>query len=278
MKLSFSTLGCPNWDLDTVIKKAKDYGFNGTEIRGIKDQLDVTQLYEFTTKAKQTKQKINEAGIEIICFSSSIRMAEPDKSKRSEHLDELKRYVELCENFETPYIRIFGGEVGEHSWSQAIDEATETLDKMIEIIKDFNAKIVIETHDDWIAADHFEALMKRVNSDKVGILWDVNHPFMFIGEDPEKTLEKVGKWIYHTHWKDSKIAIDTVMGFEPCLMGEGDLPHKQIYSVLEKGRYDGYLSLEWEKRWHTELPDPEIAFPQYFNYMNNLMNPIKQSK
>ena len=272
MKLSFSTLGCPNWDMDTIIKKAKAYGFDGVEIRGIRDQLDVTTHPEFTTHARVTQQKFSEAGIEIACFSSSVRMAEPDKSKRDEHLDELKRYAEACENFNTPYIRIFGGEVDEQSWEEAIDEAAETLKKMIEIVKDFNAKIVIETHDDWMAAEHFKALMEKVNSDKVGILWDVNHPFMFIGEDPEETWEKVGKWIYHTHWKDSKIAIDTVLGFEPCLMGEGDLPHRQIFDVLKKGRYDGYLSLEWEKRWHPELPDPEIAFPQYFRYMKNLMN------
>jgi sugar phosphate isomerase/epimerase len=123
-----------------------------------------------------------------------------------------------------------------------------------------------------MAADHFKALMEKVNSEKVGILWDVNHPFMFIGEAPEETWEKTGKWIDHTHWKDSKIAIDTVMGFEPCLMGDGDLPHEQIYSVLEKGGYDGYFSLEWEKRWHPELPDPEIAFPQYVEYMKRLIN------
>jgi len=272
MKLSFSTLGCPNWDLDTVIKKAKEYGFDGIEIRGIKDQLDVSVLPEFTTRARETRDKFGDAEIEIICFSSSIRMAEPDQSKRGEHLEELKRYVELCDNFSTPFIRIFGGEIGDLSWDQAIEEAAEILEKMIEIIKDVHAKIVIETHDDWMAADHFKVLMEQVNSDKAGILWDVNHPFMFIGENPEETWEKVGKWIYHTHWKDSKIAVDTVMGFEPCLMGEGDLPHEQIYSLLEKGGYDGFLSLEWEKRWHPDLPDPEIAFPQYVEYMNKLMD------
>jgi len=272
MKLSFSTLGCPNWDLNQVIKNAKNYGFDGVEIRGIKDQLDVSKLPEFTIRAGEIREKFGDAEIEIICFSSSIRMAEPDKSKRNKHFDELKRYAELCYNFDTPFIRIFGGEIGELSWEKAIEEAAETLTKMIEIIKDVDSKIVIETHDDWMAADHFKALMEKAYSEKVGVLWDVNHPFMFIGEDPEETWEKVGKWIYHTHWKDSKIAIDTVMGFEPCLMGEGDLPHEQIYNELKKGGYDGYLSLEWEKRWHQELPDPEIAFPQYFSYMKNLMD------
>ncbi len=272
MKLSFSTLGCPSWDLDTIIRKANEYNFDGVEIRGIRDQLDVSRLPEFTRLANQTWRQFSDDCIEIACFSSSIHMAEPDQSKRAEHLEKLKRYAELCEQFETPFIRIFGGQIGDLSWEQAIDEAVETLEKMIKIIRYFDAKIVIETHDDWMTADHFKVLMEQVNSDKAGILWDVNHPFMFIGEAPEETWEKVGKWIYHTHWKDSKIAIDTVMGFEPCVMGQGDLPHEQIYDVLKNDGYDGYLSLEWEKRWHPELPDPEMAFPQYVTYMKKLIN------
>jgi sugar phosphate isomerase/epimerase len=272
MKLSFSTLGCPNWDLDTIIKKAKEYGFNGVEIRGIKDELDVTKLPEFRTRASETREEFIDAGIELVCFASSICMSEPDKSKRDQHLEELKRYAERCDKFNVPFIRIFGGAIAELSWDQAIVEASVSLIKMILILEDLDTKIVIETHDDWMAADHFKALMEGVNSDKIGVLWDVNHPFMFIGEDPEETWEKVGNWIYHTHWKDSKIEVDTVMGFQPCLMGEGELPHKQIYSVLEKGGYHGYLSLEWEKRWHPELPDPEVAFPRYLDYMKKLMN------
>ena len=271
MNLSFSTLGCPNWDLDTVIQNARAYGFDGVEIRGIKDLLDVTKLPEFAKHFRETRDKFGDADIEIICFSSSIRMAEPDRSKQPEHLDELKRYVELCYNFETPFIRIFGGEIENKPWNQAIDEAAKALDSMIKILDDVDCKIVIETHDDWMAADHFKALMEKMNSEKVGVLWDVNHPFMFIREAPADTWEKVGNWIYHTHWKDSKIAPGTVHGFGPCLMGEGDLPHEQIYDVLMNGGYQGYFSLEWEKRWHPELPDPEIAFPQYVEYMKQLM-------
>ncbi len=272
MKLSFSTLGCPNWNLDTIIKNAKAYGFSGVEIRGIRDQLDITQLPEFRIRANETRDKFLDAEIELVCFATSIRMSEPDRSKRAEHLEELKRYVDRCDKFNTPFIRIFGGAIGELSWEQAIEAATITLYQMIEIVNGLTTKIIVETHDDWMAADHFKALMESMNSDKIGILWDVNHPYMFIGEDPAETWQKTGQWIYHTHWKDSKIAIDTVMGFEPCLMGEGDLPHEQIYDVLKQGGYDGYLSFEWEKRWHPELPDPEIAFPHYVSYMQKLMN------
>ncbi|MFZ5515634.1 MAG: sugar phosphate isomerase/epimerase family protein [Candidatus Zhuqueibacterota bacterium] len=271
MKLAFSTLGCPAWDLDMILRNAAHMGFDGVELRGLGQTLDITSLPEFTRDREMTRRKFADAGIDVVCLSSSVRMSEPDGKKRAEHLDELKRYAELCAVFGTPNIRVFGGEVGEQPWEQAIDEAAGTLEKMIVAISDFPARIIVETHDDWQKGAHFHQLMKLVNSDKAGILWDVNHPFMFIGEDPFETWAQAGPWIHHTHWKDSKIVVDTVMGFEPCLMGEGDLPHDMIYEVLRRGGYAGYLSLEWEKRWHPDLPDPEIAFPQFIQYMKKLM-------
>ena len=72
VKLSFSTLGCPDWDLITVISKAAEYGFDGIEIRGILQELDVTKLRTFTTDAKDTRLRLEDAGIELICFSSSV--------------------------------------------------------------------------------------------------------------------------------------------------------------------------------------------------------------
>lgn len=33
--------------------------------------------------------------------------------------------------------------------------------------------------------------------------------------------------------------------------------------LLQSGGFDGWINLEWEKRWAPELAEPEIVFPQY---------------
>lgn len=35
MKLSFSTLGCPDFDWSDIYSLAKDFGFSGIELRGL---------------------------------------------------------------------------------------------------------------------------------------------------------------------------------------------------------------------------------------------------
>ena len=51
MKISFMTLGCPNWDIDTICARGQEYGYDGVDLRGYLDQIDVTLLPEFTTQA-----------------------------------------------------------------------------------------------------------------------------------------------------------------------------------------------------------------------------------
>ncbi len=57
MKISFTTLGCPDWDLETICQKGSEYGFDGVDFRGLKETLDITTHPEFTTGAAQTKNK-----------------------------------------------------------------------------------------------------------------------------------------------------------------------------------------------------------------------------
>ncbi len=272
MKLSFSTLGCPDWDLEKVIAKAVEYSYDGIELRGLQQNLDITRLPQFTNMASQTLSRFQDAGIEIACFSSSVFLSQPNPKNEIKSLDEIKRYADLCELFGTKYIRLFGGKIGEKSWEQAIEEAATRSEKIIGILKNRDIKAVIETHDDWMSGVHFRKLMEKVQSKFLGVLWDVNHPFMFINELPEKTWQEMGQWVFHTHWKDSKIAEGSQHGFLPCLMGEGVLPLRDIYRMLKDDGYQGYLSLEYEKRWHSEIPEPEIAFPQYVHYMKKLIN------
>ncbi len=53
------------------------------------------------------------------------------------------------------------------------------------------------------------------------------------------------------------------------MMGEGDLPIPQMLDALVDIGYDGYISLEWVKRWAQELSDAGVVFPQFANYMHD---------
>jgi len=45
-------------------------------------------------------------------------------------------------------------------------------------------------------------------------------------------------------------------------LGEGEVPVRESLAALAAVGYDGWLTVEWEKRWHPELAEPEVALPR----------------
>ncbi|GAA3333738.1 hypothetical protein GCM10020331_098970 [Ectobacillus funiculus] len=41
---------------------------------------------------------------------------------------------------------------------------------------------------------------------------------------------------------------DTDRGYQLCLLREGDVPLQQMLQLLVENGYDGYFTLEWEKK------------------------------
>ena len=64
MKISFSTLGCPSWSWKEIYAAAKDLGFDGIEVRGVKNQIYAPKVPEFSDP-KGTVEALRAMGLEI---------------------------------------------------------------------------------------------------------------------------------------------------------------------------------------------------------------------
>jgi len=36
-----------------------------------------------------------------------------------------------------------------------------------------------------------------------------------------------------------------------------------VQAALQQIRYQGFVSFEWEKKWHPEIPDATVALPHF---------------
>lgn len=268
MKLSFTTLGCPKWDVETIVTRAAEYGFDGVDFRGLGGQMNLYELAPFKEGLAGTVSRVADAGIQISCFSSSVLLV--SRARQAQNLEEIERYAELCERFGTRYIRVFGGKLGGADRNEAIAAAGELVAKAAPLVRQAGVQLVLETHDDWTRCEDVLALLQGTDPETIGVLWDVHHPYRTCGEQPERTWEALGSRIAYTHWKDSLPEADTPDKFHYRFMGEGDVPFAAIRDVLADGGYDGWYTLEWEKHWHPELEEPELAFPQYVRFMREL--------
>ncbi len=84
-----------------------------------------------------------------------------------------------------------------------------------------------------------------------------------MGEGPEEVWELIGARTLLVHVKDAVPEASERTGWKLVLLGEGEVPVREGLRVLQDHGYRGWLTVEWEKKWHPEIAEPEVAFPQH---------------
>ncbi len=266
MKISFSTLGCPGWSWEDMLSTAKDIGFDGIEIRGIGNELYAPKVKHFSNdNIELTKKKLTKIGLEIPCLTSACFLF--DKANIDKHIKEGIDYIELAQKLGVPYVRVLG-DAQPQSSEIDIDFVAENLKKLATEAKGKGVKLLIETNGVFADSKVMKALLDTVNSDSVGVLWDVHHPVRFFNESLEYTYSNLKEYICFVHIKDSTVVDGTI---KYKMTGYGDIPVKAAVELLKENGYKGYVSLEWVKRWCLDLEEPGIVFAHFAGYMKSII-------
>ena len=258
--LAFTTLACPDWSWEETVQKAVEYGYQGLELRGVEGEMDLTKAAPFTgNRLPATKRELKERGLAIPCLDTSCRFDQA--AEIDTNISEGKRHIDLANELDTPYIRVFGDRVPDiQSREKIIKQVVEGLLALAHHAEGTRVQVLLESHGDFARVQNLLDVIQAVRHPQVGVLWDVHHPFRFFSEPLADTYEKLKARIRHVHLKDS---VSTSDGVRYCLMSQGDVPVVEVLKLLSLGAYDGWIAFEWEKRWHPEIEEPEVALPDF---------------
>jgi sugar phosphate isomerase/epimerase len=258
LPISFSTLGCPAWNLDKILDVAEQNGFAAIELRGLEGNLDLPSHSAFAAQnIGQTKRAIASHGLRIACVSSSTSLHESDPAKRNHELADARRFIDLAASLESPYVRVFGNSPDSEKPVAPNAKLKELVASGLHELGEYagprKVTVVIESHDDFTASADLGEVLQRADSPHVGLLWDAYHTFVGSNEDPESTVRNLYRWIRHTHLKDS---VGTGNDRKYVLTGQGNIPIQRQVEALRSSGYQGFYCFEWEKVWHPDLTDP----------------------
>lgn len=264
MKIAYTTLSCPNWSWETILDETKRLNYDGIEIRGMEGEMFLPKATPFLPEnLEKTLEQLQEKQIKIIGLNTSCQFHDLDKFDH--FIAEGTAHIDLAQKLGVPYIRIFGNIVPDPARRE---ETIAQIARGVQTLCDYgaprNVRILLETHGDFSDLDNMMPVLERVDRANLAVLWDMEHTYKRYGHAVEPFIEKIAPYIEHVHVKDTK----KVNGkFQLCFIGEGEVPIKQNIEWLKKVGYTGYLSLEWEKKWHPELEEPEVVLPAFMQYI-----------
>jgi glucosamine-6-phosphate deaminase len=271
MRLSFSTLGCPDWSLARVIDTAAGLGYDGVELRFLEGDDALWDRAELRGSGlRETRDRLADAGIAVACVDTRSFFHHPEPATRRKAVMEALRSVELAAALDAPGIRVFGDRVQPGAdLASTRGFIAESLAAVRDGARGTGVGVWLETHGDFAPAAAARGVLEQAGAEGLGVVWDPGNAFEEFGEEPEKGGAALGDFVRHVHLKDARrpsTGAEASRGFSPwtpVLPGEGDVPAARVLGWLLSVGYAGFASFEWEKRWHPSIPDPEVALPRF---------------
>jgi sugar phosphate isomerase/epimerase len=262
MRISFSTLACPDWTMPQIIEVAARESYDGVELRFVQGEDSLWKLPVFTGKElASTKRELADRALSISCLDTSCRFHSPDAAERGRWIAEGKRMADLAAELGAPGLRVFGDAI-----QPGADRAStqnwiaESIQELAEITAVRGVEVWIENHGDFAGSAETVAILQEAASPKAGVVWDPANSFVANQEQPADGAARLRVAIRHVHIKDLRRHGD---GWKYVLPGAGDFPLLELKAVLQALQYDRFVSFEWEKKWHPELADAEVALPHF---------------
>jgi sugar phosphate isomerase/epimerase len=265
MKLSFSTLACPDWTLAQIIAIASTAGYDGIELRFVQNEDSLWKLPVFSgQELGATKRALSDHGLTISCVDTSCRFHWPDANERSHWLTEGERMADLASALGAPGLRVFGDTVqpgadrsSTRSW------IADSIRKLAEKTAPEGIEVWLETHGDFATALETAAILAEAGHPTTGAVWDPANCFVESQERPREGAAHLGASIRHVHIKDLCQSGD---GWKLVLTGDGNFPLGEVRAALRQLGYDRFVSFEWERKWRPEIADAEIALPHFVRW------------
>ena len=269
MKLAFSTLGCPNWELEQIAQAARTYGYQAVELRAIGGDLNLLKRPEFQPRVMEaTSRWLADQGLRICCVDTSCTFDSRDADERTKQIEVALEYAELAAALGGSLIRIFPDKI------QSGATRIETRDNIAACLRAVaerapeGVRIGLETHGDFARGQTASEIMRLADNSRVVLIWDVANS-LAAGDSIAGAARAVAPHLAHVHLRDAR-AVKGQEHWLPVLVGRGSVSFADAVNALRDLKYDGYVSFEWEKYWHPEIEEPEVALPDFVKAMKGV--------
>lgn len=257
MKLCFSTLGCYDKEFDFILNLAKNNYISALEIRGINNEMSNDKIAEFQdANINNTIQQFKTNNIVPLILGTSCKFHKDDN--RELMIEKSYKEMQIAKKLGFKSIRVFGDKIEN---DDTVDKVANALNTITNYAHDIGIKVYLEVHGDFNTIEVLERVLNKIEQkDSFSLIWDIYHTHSKYGKNWKEFYLKMKPYITHVHIKDT-------VGKDLCLPGKGELEIISIMKYMLEDGYNGYFSLEWEKKWFPELDEFEVALDHFIGLL-----------
>jgi sugar phosphate isomerase/epimerase len=204
--------------------------------------------------------------------------------------------IDMAEALQAPSIRVYGGKLTDGEEDPDGRKLSQLIRSMRECgdycAKHGDVKLSLENHFGTMTttAQRSAEVIRAIGHPNVGVLYDQANIAFFPAEDYEEAIDLQRGFLYYVHCKDLVYRngepekpvfkmVSHVTGDDRTVRsripGEGILDWFAILGKLKEIGYDGWVSLEYERRWgNQDLPIATDGMPRAAAYIRTILDKL----
>lgn len=284
------TMGTPEYTVREALELFREIGLDGAEIvvqDGYRCAIPQQAGRQVLAEIRNTADRL---GLKIVALTPYYsRFNDLDAGVREAEIQGIRRVIEYAGVLGAKYIRIYAGNYAQTDTDPDGKKRSCLVDSMRRLGDDAQqagVTLVMENHFNTMtvsAADSI-SVAREIGHPAVGILYDQAN-LTFTGKEAwEEALALQFSKVCYTHVKDLVFRGGNT-GFTSSdvshpkeeernvitkIVGEGVIPWPAILQAMKDRGYTGWLSLEYERRWHPQdIPDACIGMKRSAAYLRS---------
>jgi len=260
MKIGFSSLACPTWDLPTIVDRAADYGYEGEELRGLRGELHLPLVPELAGQPDHVRELLTSKKIDLVCLGCSATLDARKPADLARNKAALTEFIELAARIGCPYVRFLAGEV--QKWDnvrKCLARVAEALRSMVSIAARNRVTLLVENGGDFPGATDLWFLVDAVGHPSVQACWNQCTALTML-ERATNSIPRLGSHNRMVHVCDARFDERGILQ-QYLPLGEGNAEVGRTIELLRGLVASPYLVFEWPKLWMDSLAGPEQVLP-----------------
>jgi sugar phosphate isomerase/epimerase len=198
----------------------------------------------------RARREVETEGMSLGMMSTYPDFTHPDTKARAREIDAARETVDVAAALGMSYVRAIAGQAHPETELQAgIGWAVEGLQAVVEHSRGTGVEVVYENHDQAGVMDYpdfstrqevFLAIYEATAAFDLGINYDTANATA-LTPDPLALLEAVLGRVRTLHVSDTSAIGEHI---QPCVIGSGLAPLKDVFLRLHQAHWDGYASIE----------------------------------
>lgn len=278
MKIALSNAACTELNFDDLIARAREWGFQGVELRFLDGTFDLSAAPSLKRDPRLLRSRLRDAGVAIAALNMSLSLCEPDRRKLAARLDKVRACIELAATIGAESVIVCGDVLPRGmSRARAVEQTAAALTELAPHAASTGVVLLLENIGDLGTSREMWMTHDAVRMPSLRICWNVLNALL-LGEPSTVALPRLGKSLEMVRLTDANFDERGLLE-SFAELGKGQTNVTRTVEILKGIVFDGWLCVDWPRIWNASLAPAERILPAAVKFLRSELDrkPIELS-